>query len=87
MESDLVDGLGAGLESEALDSDFGAGLVEGLAEVVREQSAFAATLTGDDFVDIVERVPIVITPNPENAAYLQAKRDKLGHLLPEEEST
>ena len=38
-------------------------------------------------LDIVERVPIVITPNPENAAYLQAKRDKLGHLLPEEEST
>jgi 3,4-dihydroxy 2-butanone 4-phosphate synthase/GTP cyclohydrolase II len=37
-------------------------------------------------LDIVERVPIVITPNPENAAYLQTKRDKLGHLLPKEES-
>jgi len=30
---------------------------------------------------VVERVPIEITPSPENAKYLEAKREKLGHWL------
>ncbi len=30
---------------------------------------------------IVERVPLQGDPNPENLRYLEAKRDKLGHLL------
>ena len=30
---------------------------------------------------IVERVPLVTPPNPENAGYLSTKRTKLGHLL------
>jgi 3,4-dihydroxy 2-butanone 4-phosphate synthase/GTP cyclohydrolase II len=34
---------------------------------------------------IVERVPIEIPPGEHNAEYLRAKRDKLGHLLAEEE--
>ena len=32
-------------------------------------------------LEIVERLPIEIAPNPENARYLDTKRDKLGHLL------
>ncbi|MFZ4585579.1 MAG: bifunctional 3,4-dihydroxy-2-butanone-4-phosphate synthase/GTP cyclohydrolase II [Acidimicrobiia bacterium] len=32
---------------------------------------------------IVERVPLVVQPNPENVRYLATKRDKLGHLLGE----
>jgi 3,4-dihydroxy 2-butanone 4-phosphate synthase/GTP cyclohydrolase II len=32
---------------------------------------------------IVERVPIVIEPNPLNARYLTTKKDKMGHLLDE----
>ena len=32
-------------------------------------------------LEIVERAPIVIPPNPENEKYLQTKRDKLGHIL------
>jgi 3,4-dihydroxy 2-butanone 4-phosphate synthase/GTP cyclohydrolase II len=32
-------------------------------------------------LDIVERVHIPTTPNPENIAYLRTKRDRMGHLL------
>ncbi len=32
-------------------------------------------------LDIVERLPIVPAPSDENRAYLDVKRDKLGHLL------
>jgi 3,4-dihydroxy 2-butanone 4-phosphate synthase/GTP cyclohydrolase II len=30
---------------------------------------------------IVERVPLVTRPGPDNAAYLRTKRDRMGHLL------
>ena len=32
-------------------------------------------------LEIVEKVPIKITPNPHNEKYLKTKRDKLGHIL------
>jgi 3,4-dihydroxy 2-butanone 4-phosphate synthase/GTP cyclohydrolase II len=32
-------------------------------------------------LEIVERVPLESSPNPENLRYLQTKREKLGHLL------
>ena len=32
-------------------------------------------------LEIVEKVPIKITPNPHNEQYLKTKRDKLGHIL------
>jgi 3,4-dihydroxy 2-butanone 4-phosphate synthase/GTP cyclohydrolase II len=32
-------------------------------------------------VEVVERVPLVVDENPENARYLATKRDKMGHLL------
>jgi 3,4-dihydroxy 2-butanone 4-phosphate synthase/GTP cyclohydrolase II len=32
-------------------------------------------------LEIVERVPLVTTPDQENRTYLQVKRDKLGHLF------
>lgn len=37
-------------------------------------------LAGYDF-EIAGREPLNTTPNPENIAYLKAKRDRLGHLL------
>ncbi len=39
-----------------------------------------AALTGYG-LEIVERVPIVITPKEENRRYLRTKREKLGHIL------
>lgn len=32
-------------------------------------------------LQVVERIPIIVPPTDENRAYLQAKREKLGHLL------
>lgn len=32
-------------------------------------------------LEISERIPIEVCPNPSNARYLQTKRDKLGHLI------
>jgi 3,4-dihydroxy 2-butanone 4-phosphate synthase/GTP cyclohydrolase II len=32
-------------------------------------------------LEVVERVPIVIEPNPHNEAYLRTKQEKMGHLL------
>ena len=33
-------------------------------------------------VEVVERVPLGISPNPSNLGYLRTKREKMGHLLP-----
>ena len=32
-------------------------------------------------LDIVERVPLNIAPNPNNIAYLRTKKDRLGHII------
>jgi len=32
-------------------------------------------------LEVVERVPIEVPPNPNNVKYLATKRAKLGHLL------
>jgi 3,4-dihydroxy 2-butanone 4-phosphate synthase / GTP cyclohydrolase II len=37
---------------------------------------------GHHGVEVVERLPLRISPNPSNLGYLRTKREKLGHLLP-----
>lgn len=32
-------------------------------------------------IDILERVPLIITPKKENLSYLKTKQDKMGHLF------
>ena len=32
-------------------------------------------------IEIVERIPIIIAPNPHNKEYLKIKKEKMGHLL------
>jgi GTP cyclohydrolase II len=34
-------------------------------------------------VEVVERVPLVISPNPSNVGYLRTKTQKMDHLFPE----
>jgi 3,4-dihydroxy 2-butanone 4-phosphate synthase/GTP cyclohydrolase II len=36
-------------------------------------------------LEMVERVPIAIPPNPANARYLKVKKEKLGHLIGEDD--
>jgi GTP cyclohydrolase II len=33
-------------------------------------------------VEVVERLPLWISPNPSNLGYLRTKREKMGHLFP-----
>jgi GTP cyclohydrolase II len=33
-------------------------------------------------IEVVERIPISMSPNPSNLGYLRTKREKMGHLLP-----
>ena len=33
-------------------------------------------------IEVVERIPLGISPNPSNLGYLRTKREKMGHLLP-----
>ena len=34
-------------------------------------------------LEVVERIPIEVTPNPHNISYLETKRTRMGHLLDE----
>ncbi len=38
-------------------------------------------------IDVVERVPLFVAPNPHSLAYLVAKRDRMGHDLPDRMDT
>ena len=33
-------------------------------------------------VEVVERIPLSMSPNPSNIGYLRTKREKMGHLFP-----
>lgn len=33
-------------------------------------------------LEVVERIPVLVEPNPHNLRYLEAKREKMGHDLP-----
>ncbi len=37
-------------------------------------------------IEVGERIPLAITPRPENRSYLETKRRRLGHLIPREEN-
>ncbi|HZU77419.1 MAG TPA: bifunctional 3,4-dihydroxy-2-butanone-4-phosphate synthase/GTP cyclohydrolase II [Dehalococcoidia bacterium] len=33
-------------------------------------------------LEVVQRVPLLVPPNPENEAYFRTKKEKMGHILP-----
>ena len=59
--------------------DLGLTKVRILTNNPKKTEAFASWLD----LKVVEQVPIVAPPQPLNEKYMEAKRDKMGHILPE----
>ena len=73
-----------GLPVDSRRYDIGAQILADLGvTTIRLMSNNPAKFTqlGGYDLTIVERVPLVTAPNPENISYLRAKQEKLGHLL------
>jgi 3,4-dihydroxy 2-butanone 4-phosphate synthase/GTP cyclohydrolase II len=34
-------------------------------------------------LEVDEQIPLTVEPNPHNRDYLEVKRDKMGHLIPD----
>lgn len=73
-----------GFPADMRDYSIGAQILADLGvkklRLMSNNPAKYAALEGYD-LEIVERVPIVVEPNAENRLYLQAKCEKMGHLL------
>lgn len=79
FKADMRD-YGIGLQ---LLKDLGLSDVRLLTNNPKKTEAF--NLRGFD-LRVVDQVPIVCEPTPENSAYLATKKEKLGHQLPDRES-
>lgn len=82
---DTVDAnLALGLPVDGRDYEIGSQIIANLGiarlRVISNNPRKCRGLEGHG-LEVVERVPIVIQPNPHNARYLATKRDRLGHLL------
>lgn len=75
FKSDMRD-YGVGIQ---ILKDLGLSEIRLLTNNPKKTEAF--NLRGFD-LKVVDQVPIVCEPNPHNIAYLDAKRDKMGHHLP-----
>ena len=82
---DTVDAnLSLGLPADARDYGTGAQILADLGvRTMRLLTNNPAKLTGLSGygLEIVERVPLEIAPNPHNEAYLSTKRDRMGHQM------
>jgi 3,4-dihydroxy 2-butanone 4-phosphate synthase/GTP cyclohydrolase II len=84
--ADTVDAnLELGLPADARDYGTGAQILADLGvrtmRLLTNNPAKRAGLEGYG-LRIVERVPLAVTPNDHNLAYLRTKRDRMGHTLP-----
>lgn len=76
--------LSLGLPEDARDYGVGAAILADLgASRVRLLTNNPAKVEGleEHGIEVVERLPLLITPNPTNLRYLTTKRDRMGHLL------
>lgn len=48
--------------------------------LITNNPAKIAALEGLD-IDIIERIPVIIDPNPHNEGYLKVKKEQMGHML------
>jgi 3,4-dihydroxy 2-butanone 4-phosphate synthase/GTP cyclohydrolase II len=83
--ADTVDAnLELGLPADARDYSIGAQILADIGvrsvRLLTNNPAKIRGLTGFG-VEVTERVPLHVTPTPENVRYLMAKRDRLGHLI------
>jgi GTP cyclohydrolase II len=73
-----------GLPTEARDFPVAARMLDllgvGAIRLMTNNPAKVAALEGVG-VEVVERVPHQLPPNPHNARYLETKRDRTGHIL------
>jgi 3,4-dihydroxy 2-butanone 4-phosphate synthase/GTP cyclohydrolase II len=78
-----------GLPGDMRDYGLGAQVLVDLGlrkiRVMTNNPGKLAGLQGYD-LEIVERVPLVCKPNPNNVRYLRTKREKLGHVLDDQPS-
>lgn len=84
--ADTVDAnLELGLPADARDYGTGAQILADLGihrmRLLTNNPAKRAGLEGYG-LEIVERVPLAVTPTPHNVHYLATKRDRMGHDLP-----
>jgi 3,4-dihydroxy 2-butanone 4-phosphate synthase/GTP cyclohydrolase II len=82
---DTVDAnLRLGLPVDARDYESAAGILRSLGvsriRLLTNNPDKSAALIAHGF-DVVERVPVLTTPNSDNARYLRTKQERLGHLL------
>jgi len=73
-----------GFKADLRDYGTGAQILKGLGlkkiRLLTNNPKKLIGLKGYD-LEIVERIPIEIVPNPDNEKYLKTKRERLGHLL------
>ncbi len=83
--ADTVDAnLGLGLPADARDYGTGAQILSSLGiksmRLLTNNPAKRVGLEGYGLT-VIDRVPLPISPNPENLRYLRTKRDRMGHEL------
>jgi 3,4-dihydroxy 2-butanone 4-phosphate synthase/GTP cyclohydrolase II len=76
-----------GFKADYRDYGLGAQVLADLGiqklRLMTNNPAKRAGLTGYG-LEIVERVPVIAAPTAERERYLETKRSKLGHILPEQ---
>lgn len=76
--------LALGLPEDARDYRFAAGILRDLGVkrvcLITNNPSKVEGLNHHG-IEVAERIPLEVTPNPSNQQYMLAKREKMGHLL------